>query len=358
MAPVPEIPTRLTALLGCRYPIVQTGMGWVSGPRLTAATCNAGGFGILASATMGFEELVAAIAEVKQRTAGPFGVNLRADQADVFRRVDLLIEQQVRVASFAAAPNKEVIARLKAGGVLCIPTIGAKRHAQKVADWGVDAVICQGGEGGGHTGSVATTILLPQVCSAVSIPVVAAGGFFDGRGLVAALAYGAEGVAMGTRFLLTQESRVPEQAKQIYLSTDPAGTVVTTAVDGYPQRVIRTPFIDALEKASPLRRFVAALRHAVALRQTTGDGWIALLREAWSMKRSQRLTWSQVALAPSAPMLTKYGLVDGRIEAGILPTGQVAGVIDELPSVEQLVARIMIEADATLRRLPVPTTPR
>ena len=182
--------TRICDLFGVRYPIVQTGMGWVAGARLTAATSQAGGLGILASATMTFEQLEKAIADVKARTHKPFGVNLRADQGDVRQRIDLLIKEGVRVASFAQAPDKEVIKRLKGAGVLTMPTIGARRHAEKVASWGVDAVIAQGHEGGGHTGPVPTSLLLPQVCDAVDIPVLGAGGFFDGRGLVAALAYG------------------------------------------------------------------------------------------------------------------------------------------------------------------------
>src|SRR5207253_5287911 len=133
-----------------------------------------------------------------------------------------------------------MIAKLSDAGVVVIPSIGAARHAEKVAKWGAHAVIVQGGEGGGHTGGVATTLLLPSVLDAVDIPVIAAGGFFDGRGLAAALAYGASGIAMGTRFLLTRQSTVPDQIKQLYLGRDLNGTVVTTRVDGMPHRVLRT----------------------------------------------------------------------------------------------------------------------
>ena len=218
--------TRATELFGVDKPIVQTGMGYVSGAKLTSATANAGGLGILASATMSYDELAAAIRETKSRTKNPFGVNLRADSPDAMQRVDLLIAEGVKVASFAQAPKQDLIKKLKDNGLVVIPSIGAKRHAEKVAEWGVDAVLVQGGEGGGHTGSVPTTLLLPQVVDAVDIPVIAAGGFCDGRGLVAALAYGAEGIAMGTRFLLTSDSAVGQQVKDVYLkSTD---TVVTT----------------------------------------------------------------------------------------------------------------------------------
>ena len=192
-------------------------MGWVAGARLVAATSNAGGLGILASATMTLDELATAVTKVKAATDKPFGINIRADAGDANDRIELLIREGVKVASFALAPKPDLIARLKEAGVVVIPSVGAAKHAKKVAGWGADAVIVQGGEGGGHTGPVATTLLLPSVLDAVDIPVIAAGGFFDGRGLAAALSYGAAGVAMGTRFLLTSDSTVPDAVKQRYL---------------------------------------------------------------------------------------------------------------------------------------------
>ena len=343
--------TRICDLFGVRYPIVQTGMGWVSGARLTSATSEAGGLGILAAATMTFDELADAIAKLKERTTKPFGVNLRADQADIMDRLDLLIRERVRVASFAQAPGEKIVKTLKDAGVITMPTIGARRHAEKVQAWGVDAVIAQGQEGGGHTGQIPTSILIPDVASAVDIPVIGAGGFRDGRGLVAALALGASGIAMGTRFLLTKESQVPEHVKQIYLETKPNGTVVTKAVDGYPQRVIRTKLIDQLEKAGVIARFPKAAMNALSLMKITGTSLPELIEEGLAMKKNQELTWSQLAMAANAPMLTKASMVDGRVEAGILPTGQVTGVIDEIPSVAQLIQRIVGEAEQTLARL-------
>ncbi|MGH9013521.1 MAG: NAD(P)H-dependent flavin oxidoreductase [Acidimicrobiia bacterium] len=347
----PALRTRACELFGVRYPIVQTGMGWVAGARLTSATSAAGGLGILASATMTFDELRKAIHEVKDRTDKPFGVNLRSDQADVDDRVRLLVDEGVRLASFAQAPGQDLIARLKDGGVVTMPTVSARRHAEKVAEWGVDALIAQGGEGGGHTGTVPTSLLLPQVVDAVDVPVLGAGGFHDGRGLVAALAWGAAGVAMGTRFLLTRESTVPDEIKAIYLQTPVTGTVVTTRVDGYPQRVVRTEMIDRLEGAGRLMALPRALRNALAFRKLTGTSLSDLLAEGRAMRKSQELTWSQLAMAANAPMLTKAAMVDGRPEVGILPTGQGVGVIDELPTVEELIRRIIDEAEQTLTRL-------
>jgi NAD(P)H-dependent flavin oxidoreductase YrpB (nitropropane dioxygenase family) len=343
--------TALCDLVGVRYPIVQTGMGWVAGPRLVSSTANAGGLGILASATMDLAELRAAIAEVKSRTSAPFGVNLRADAPDAFQRCDLLIAEGVRVASFALAPRADLISRLKAAGVVVIPSIGARRHAEKVAALGADAVLVQGGEGGGHTGPVATSLLLPQVVDAVDIPVIAAGGFFDGRGLVAALAYGAAGVAMGTRFLLTSDSTVPDAVKQQYLARDVTGTVVTTKVDGLPHRVLRTELVEGLESSGAVLGLWRALRNAVAFRRLSGTPWRAMVTEGLAMRRNHGLSWSQVLMAANTPMLLRAAMVEGNPDLGVMSSGQVAGVIDDLPSVAVLIERIVAEAESTLRRL-------
>jgi NAD(P)H-dependent flavin oxidoreductase YrpB (nitropropane dioxygenase family) len=349
----PALRTRFCELVGCRLPIVQTGMGWVSGASLTAATSCAGGFGILAAVTMTHDQLAESIGAVKGRTPHAFGVNLRADQPDLADRVELCVREGVRLVSFAGAPTKDAIAELHAAGVLVMPTVGARRHAEKMVEWGVDAVIAQGAEGGGHTGVVPTSLLLPQVVDAVGseIPVVAAGGFYDGRGLVAALAWGADGVAMGTRFLLTRESRVPDAIKRRYLAAAVTDTVVTTALDGAPQRVIRTPTVDRLDRASPLSRLPRALRAALAFRRLTGTPLPHLVREGVAMRKNQGLSWSQVAMAANAPMLIKAALVDGKSEVGVLPTGQVTGVIEELPTVAELLEGIAAEATATLGRL-------
>jgi NAD(P)H-dependent flavin oxidoreductase YrpB (nitropropane dioxygenase family) len=344
--------TALTELVGVQHPIVQTGMGWVAGPRLVVGTAEAGGLGILASATMTFDELVSAIDEVKGRTDKPFGVNLRADAADASDRVDLLIERGVRVASFALAPKQEFIERLKAAGSVVIPSIGAAKHARKVADWGADAVIVQGGEGGGHTGGVATTLLLPSVLDAVDIPVVAAGGFFDGRGLAAALAYGAAGIAMGTRFLLTQESTVPDEVKALYLQRDLNGTVVTTRVDGMPHRVLRTDLVEHLERSSRALGLYHAVRNAERFKRMTHLRWRDMVSEGLATKHGKEQSWSQMIMAANTPMLLRAGLVEGDTRAGVLASGQVVGMLDDLPSCRDLVDGIVAEAETIIGKLP------
>jgi NAD(P)H-dependent flavin oxidoreductase YrpB (nitropropane dioxygenase family) len=345
------IRTRLTDLTGIRYPIVQTGMGFVAGARLASATSAAGGLGIIGSATMTLDALRTVLAAVKERTDAPFGVNLRADAPDAAERIDLIISAGVRVASFALAPRQDMISRLKDAGVIVIPSVGARRHAEKVAQWGADAVIVQGGEGGGHTGPIPTSLLLPQVVSAVDIPVVAAGGFFDGRGLVAALAYGAEGIAMGTRFLLTTDSPVADQVKQVYLGKTLTDTVVTTRVDGVPHRVLRTPLIEGLERSGQLTGVMRAARNAAGFRKLSGLSWAELIRQGQAMRRGTELSWSQVLMAANTPMLLKAAMVEGRPDLGVMAAGQVVGLIDDVPSCAELIERIMAEAHDSLARL-------
>ncbi|MFF4228374.1 NAD(P)H-dependent flavin oxidoreductase [Streptomyces sp. NPDC001820] len=344
--------TALTKLTGVRHPVVQTGMGWVAGPRLVSASANAGALGILASATMTVDQLRQAVREVKSRTDAPFGVNLRADAGDAGDRVRIIIDEGVRVASFALAPSRELIAELKDADVIVIPSIGARRHAEKVAAWGADAVIVQGGEGGGHTGDVATTVLLPQVVDAVDIPVIAAGGFHDGRGLVAALAFGAAGIAMGTRFLLTSDSTVPDAVKARYLAAGVKDITLTTAVDGLPHRMLRTDLVDALERAGRTRALAQAVRRAAGFKKISGLSWSQMIRDGLAMKHGKELSWSQVLLAANTPVLLKASMVEGRTDLGVMASGQVAGLIEDLPSCAELVARVMSEARHVLGALP------
>lgn len=343
--------TRLTELLGCRYPIVQTAMGWVADPTLVAGSCNAGGFGFLAGATIVPSRMEADILRVKELTDAPFGVNFHMYQPNAAEIVDLVIQHGVRAVSYSRSPGPEFIRKLKAAGVVCMPTVGLPKHAIKAVELGADAVTVQGGEGGGHTGAVPTTLLIPQVVDAVAakVPVVAAGGFKDGRGLVAALAWGADGIAMGTRFLLTRESPVPDATLQRYLACDnPADIIVSRAMDGLPQRMIMNELLAELEHAGAVRKFLIAVRNGLAFRKHTGASLGSLLRSAIAMGRDGDLTAAQAIMSANAPMIIQKAMVDGHPAEGVLPSGQVAGVISELLSCEQLIAAIVIEAEERL----------
>lgn len=345
--------TRLCDLLGMPYPILQTGMGWVATPELVAGACNAGAFGFLAAATIRPEEVGAAIERVKALTDAPFGVNFLMDAPGADVITEAIIEHRVRAAGYNRAPDAKLIARLKDAGVACVPTCGAPRHAEKAQALGADAIIVQGGEGGGHTGAIPTSILVPQCVDRVKVPIVAAGGFKDGRGLVAALAYGAEGIAMGTRFLLTKESPVPDETTRRYLGAGVDEIVVTREIDGLPQRVIVNELVRSLETKGTLGRLLFAVRNGLAFRRATGASLGDLLRSALSMRRHERLTRSQLLMAANAPMLARKAMQEGDPVGGYLPSGSVAGVIDDRPTCAELVQRIVHEAEAALARLQV-----
>lgn len=349
-----QLNTRITELLGCRYPVIQTAMGWVADPNLVAATGNAGGFGFLAGATIPPAQMEADILKVKSLTDANFGVNFHMYQPNAAEIIDLVIKHKIKAVSYSRSPGKDMVAKLKAAGVVCMPTVGLPKHAIKAVEMGADAVTVQGGEGGGHTGSVPTTLLLPQVVDAVGaqVPVLGAGGFKDGRGLVAAMAFGADGIAMGTRFLLTKESPVPEATKQRYLECkNPADIIVSQALDGIQQRMILNRFLSELERASALKKLLIALRNGLAFRKFTGASVFGLLKSALAMSKDGELTPAQAIMSANAPMIIQKAMVDGRPDDGVLPSGQVAGVIDQLLSCEELISGLVAEAEAQLQRL-------
>lgn len=345
--------TVLTERLGCKAPIIQTAMGWVAEPSLVIGSSNAGAFGFLGAAVMTPDECRAKILAVRKGTDKPFGVNFHSFQPGADQIVDLILAnaQQVRAVSFGRGPNAKMIGRFKDAGILCIPTVGAVKHAQKMVELGVDMVSVQGGEGGGHTGSVPTTVLLPQVLDAVNVPVIASGGFADGRGLAAALAYGAVGIAMGTRFLLTRESPVPNTAKAEYLKATTDRIIVTTKLDGIPQRMIRTRLMDRIEKSGSLGMWLRAFEAGAALKRQTGASWLHFIKAARGMTGHGDVPLKQAMMAATMPMLIQKAVVDGDIENGVMATGVVGGRISEVPTCNELVDRIMAEARARLAAL-------
>ena len=341
--------TAIQTMLGCRYPIIQTAMGWVATPELVAGTSNAGGFGFLAAGVMRADEVGPAIEKVRSLTDKPFGVNFHMFQPGAAQIVETLIDMKVAAVSFGRGPDKKAIARFKDAGIRCIPTVGAVKHAKKMVELGVDMVVVQGGEGGGHTGSVSSTILLPQVLDAVQVPVVAAGGFGDGRGLAAALAYGAQGIAMGTRFLMTKESPVPPQTKERYVKATVDDIFVTSKLDGLPQRMIRNAFTARLEKAGMLSMWTNALSAAWRMKQLTGASTGDMIKAARGMMgHGSDTSFAQALMGATAPVFIQRATVEGKPDEGVMATGQVAGRLTDLPSCEELISRIVKEAEMRL----------
>jgi NAD(P)H-dependent flavin oxidoreductase YrpB (nitropropane dioxygenase family) len=347
--------TRLTEALGCRYPIVQTAMGWVSDSNLVIATTKAGGFGFLAGATIDAAELEGEIKRVISSTGGSnFGLNFHMFQENAAQCIDLAIKYQLKAVSYGRGPDKHTIARFKAAGVLCIPTVGALKHALKAIELGADMITIQGAEGGGHTGGVPSTILLPQVLDAVTVPVIAAGGYSTGRGLASALAAGAEGIAMGTRFMMTSDSPTPKDTLARYLATnDPQQIRVTLAVDGMRHRMIDNEFIRHLEAAGPIGRLWIALRSARKWKAQTGMSTTHMIKTFFTAIKDDPSAMSQVVMAANQPVLLQRSMVEGFPAEGILPSGQVAAAIDNLPSCAELIESIVHEAEQCLERLQI-----
>lgn len=343
------IETALTQRLGCRLPVIQTAMGWIATPALVAASSNAGAFGFLAGAVMKPAELADAIARLRDMTPHSFGVNFHSFQPGAAEIVDVIVanRDRVRAVSFGRGPDARMIGRFKDADILCIPTVGAVKHAEKMVALGCEMITVQGGEGGGHTGAVATTVLLPQVLDAVDVPVVAAGGFADGRGLAAALAYGAAGIAMGTRFLMTSDSPVPDHSKAAYQRAGTGDIIVTTKIDGIPQRMILNPAMQRIEASGRIAMWKRALEAALEMKRQSGASLFELLGAARAMTSHGEMSLPQAMMAAAAPMLIQRGVVRGDAENGLMATGLVGGRLADLPSCEQLLTGI--EQDARMR---------
>ena len=338
--------TPLTERLGCRLPVIQTAMGWIATPALVAASSNAGAFGFLAGAVMKPAELGEAIARLREMTPHGFGVNFHSFQPGAKEIVEVILANadRVKAVSFGRGPDARMIGAFRDAGILCIPTVGAVKHAEKMVALGCEMITVQGGEGGGHTGAVPTTVLLPQVLDAVSVPVVAAGGFGDGRGLAAALAYGAAGIAMGTRFLMTAESPVPAAPKAAYVKAGTGDIAVTTKVDGIPQRMILNPLLRRIERSGTLGMWKRAAEAGLEMKRQTGMSWGEVIAAARGMTSHGEMPLSAAMMAAAAPMLIQRAVVSGDPDNGLMATGVVAGRLHDLPTCAELLASIEAEA--------------
>ncbi len=306
--------TRITELLEIKYPVIQGAMVWVAYPSLVAAVSNAGGLGILGSAVMTPDQLRENIRTIKRLTSKPFGVNFIPESPLIEQLLDVVVEEEVPVVNYGIGDPRRIIEGAKLHGFLAMPTVGSLKHAIKAEQDGANAVIVQGTEGGGHASYVATIVLVPLVASRLSIPVVAAGGIGDSRGLVAALALGAEGISMGTRFIVTQESPVPLNIKQRIIKATEEDTLITGHVTGIRCRVLRNKlaesFLDLQERQAPAREML--------------ELGIGKIRQAY---------------------------VEGDEEWGSLVCGQVCGMIDNIPTCRELIEKIITEAESVLETI-------
>lgn len=304
--------TRITELLGIKHPIIQGAMAWVSFPPLVAAVSNAGGLGILGAAVMPPSEVQENIREIKKLTDKPFGVNLLANNPELEDLLDVLVGEKVQVVSYGQGNPQRIIERTKPEGIINLPTMGALKHAVRAERDGADAVIVQGTEAGGHTGYISTLILTNLVAEKMEIPVVAAGGFADAKGLVAAFALGAEGISMGSRFVVTRESPVPMNVKKHIIDRNENETIITDNFTGVRCRVLTNSFSDSL----------------VEMAKNNADRWQVMQSGVGKIRKAY---------------------VDGDIEWGSLAFGQVCGLIDEIPTCKELIDTIIEESEAVLK---------
>lgn len=233
------IETRITKLLGIKYPIFQGGMAWVSSSSLVGAVSNAGGLGILGAGSMDPELVRQEIQRIKKLTNKPFGVNIMLMMPTAAGVVEVCLEEKVPVVTTGAGNPGPLVKRFKDAGIKVIPVVSSVALAKRLERSGVDAVIAEGHESGGHVGEVTTMVLIPQIVDALTIPVIAAGGIADGRGVAAVFALGAEAVQMGTRFILARECHAHQNYKESVLKARDRDTVMTGITTGHPVRVIR-----------------------------------------------------------------------------------------------------------------------
>jgi enoyl-[acyl-carrier protein] reductase II len=306
--------TRITELLGIQHPIIQGAMSWVSFPPLVAGVSNAGGLGILGAAFMTPDQLRDNIRQVKDMTDRPFGVNFMPDNPIVDQLLDVILEERVPVASYGRGNPKRIIERVRPYQIIALPTMGSLKHALRAEQDGADAVIVQGTEGGGHTGHIATMVLTPLVASRLKIPVIAAGGIGNGRGLAAALALGAEGISMGSRFIVTKEAPVPEHVKRYLIDKSEEDTVVTDNLTGVRCRVIKNDFA---------KRIVDMAKNKV-------DPWEMMQYGVGRIRKAY---------------------VEGDLEWGSMAFSQACGFIDDIPSCQDLLECIVAEAEEIMKSM-------
>ena len=331
--------TRITELFGIEHPIVLSGMSWISVPAMVAAVSNAGGLGILATGPLDAEQTRQAIREIRRLTDKPFGANVALLFPGAAENAKILLEEKVPVINFALGKGDWIVKAAHEYGGKVIATVVNERHAKRAQDYGADGVIATGHEAAAHGEAVTSFVLIPSLADVLEIPVIAAGGIADGRGLAAALALGAEGVAMGTRFMTTKESPLHSHFKKLSLEKGVTDTLYSTRFDGLGCRVMKT---DAAERA--IRRgldlmaaFFNSREIAAQLHIPYPKLFIGVLASGWKNAR-------QLAYLANGFKAIRLATEEGDMGRGVLPVGQVTGLIHDEPTVAEVITRIVAEA--------------
>ena len=337
--------TRITRLLDIEHPIIQAGMSYVSHIELAAAVSNAGGLGILTASELTPQDLRSTIGNLRELTANRYGVNLVPYVPRYREMVQVIIDEKVPVFSHGLGNPFKLLNVHKPQGMIFMPTVGNVKQAVRMEKEGADAIIVHGFEGGGHVGYIASTVLLPQAADSLKVPILASGGFCDGRGLVAALAMGAHGIAMGSRFAITKESPIHINVKTAALKSRPEDAVISTHYDGLRLRSI--PGTNMAHYCGWWSRPWEVLPSISAMKDTFKTSSSDLVRIFRELRR-YNTPLLQFAVGIENFRAT---LQDGRVKDGIIPAGQVMGLFTDIPSCKELIDRMMLEADLVLASL-------
>ncbi len=333
--------TRLTRLLGIAHPIVLPGMTYVAVPRLVAAVSQAGGLGILASGALSPEQCREAIREIRRLTDRPFGVGCSLKLPGAAACAKVALEEQVSVINTSMGKGDWVVEAAQAYGGKVIATISSEKHAKAALDFGADGLIVTGHEAAAHGGKVTSMVLIPAVRDMTDKPIIAAGGFADGRGLLAALSLGADAVAMGTRFASCTESPLHGETKQLILDKPAEDTIYSRNFDTFPCRVMKTPGGQKYT-ARPLSPPVALTRSLAAARELqTPLGDIA--RDALAQGLVPAI---QTAYFGAATLAMRKAMFDADHHEGVQLIGQVQGLIHDQPTAADIIQRTLAQARA------------
>lgn len=338
--------TRITQLFGIKYPIILSGMSWISTPELVSAVSNAGGLGILATGILKAEETRDYIQRTKKLTKKPFAANITLYFPGADRNARVIFDEKVPVVNYALGKGDWICKAVHAYGGTVVATVTTLKHALAAQRDGADALIVTGHEAAGHGGEVTSLVLVPSIADGVKIPVIAAGGFADGRGLATALLLGAEGIAMGTRFMNSVESPVHESQKAKSNEIDVYDTVYTNKVDGLPARVMKSKGARHLigKKLNPF----SALLKSRKIARLLGFPWLKLAVGIVFMGVKKSMQMARMVDGFDA---FKAGCVEGDNDKGVLPIGQVSGIIHDTPTVKKIMDRIVREASESKKIL-------
>lgn len=336
--------TRITEIFNIKHPILLSGMAFISLPKLVATVCNAGGLGIFNSAANTPDQLKGIIQEIKALTDKPFAINATLIFPNGKENAEVALAEKAPIINFALGNGDWIIKAAHQYGGKVISSVATERHAVRAAEQGADALIVTGHEAAAHGGDVGSMVLLPQIASKVKIPIIAAGGYCDGRGLAAALALGADAIAMGTRFLITQECEVHTNIKQTALKTTMEETIYSASIDGLPGRWYRNK--RALEMIKKKASYIEALKAGWALRKQVDV-------PVWKLFIGSLQKRGVTELAHQTIAVDAFGKVmqDGDLEKGVVPFGQVVGRIRDLPTCKEVIESTVAEAEGIIRSL-------